>query len=678
MHFDEEIVVENTKQLCINQLQAHLVDLAYCEDENAMFELLTFMLQGIILFDECIVLDKHKKGHYETIATTNVDFEDELWPQCQLFKKALEENYVICEGSNIELKSDKKTKIKNALLIGVRSKVGEGLFIFTNITASNMDNFTYSVNIKVFLQQVYFNLINMVCLKKQTKKLRSLANKFTNLTLLFKEMGTEWFWRTDSSMFFINVHNVETVGNIYTEVFLKHKIEQLITVAEKNKENKWMLFNQVISNHEAFYNFECEISSPEECWISFSGKPQFDDTGRFIGYLGLAKNITLSKEKESALKAEKQKAIEASKAKSNFLSVVSHEIRTPINAVIGMIELLLDTDLTTEQRQWVDYASSSTEILYGLVTDVLDFSKIESGTVAILSNPFNLKILIENIVGQLSIIKNSEDIIFRTLVDDALPEFVIGDEYRLGQVLFNLLGNAFQFTYCGSITLDIKIEGDQIVIEVKDTGIGIAKKNIDMIFKPFSQVNDSINRETEGVGLGLSISKNLVELMGGKIVVDTQLGLGSSFKIYVPLKRAQISDVRKKPSKQQVSLSILVAEDNKTNQVLIKAYLEKLNHKVTIASDGSEAITLFKCKKFDLVLMDVMMPIMDGLSAAEHIRDKLMSDVPIYALTANAEKNNKVSCFKVGMNKVLTKPIKFEVLKNTLHGLYPRALSRDD
>ena len=213
------------------------------------------------------------------------------------------------------------------------------------------------------------------------------------------------------------------------------------------------------------------------------------------------------------------------------------------------------------------------------------------------------------------------------------------------------------------------IQNEQLVFEVKDSGIGIAKKHLDLIFKPFSQVNDSINRKSEGVGLGLSISKNLLGIMGGDIRVDNQLGLGSTFTISIPFEEAHVSD---NVIYTQSALTILVAEDNKTNQVLIKAYLEKLNHKVTLANNGREAIDLFSRKKFDLVLMDIMMPEMDGLTAAECIRDKFVSDVPIYALTANAEKDNKASCFKVGMNKVLTKPIKFKELETALKGVFPR------
>jgi len=245
----------------------------------------------------------------------------------------------------------------------------------------------------------------------------------------------------------------------------------------------------------------------------------------------------------------------------------------------------------------------------------------------------------------------------------------MGDEFRLGQILFNIIGNAFKYTRSGSISLRVYVENALLNFEVKDSGVGIAKKDLALIFQPFRQVSDGINRESEGVGLGLSISKNLIELMEGSIDVQTQLGLGSTFSISIPLDAALESQVKKVSLQDRSTLNVLVAEDNKTNQLLIKAFLEKLNHKVTIANDGAEAIEFMQLKSFDLILMDIMMPTMDGLTATQHIRNELLSDIPIYALTANAATDDKASCFKVGMNKVLTKPIKFETLKATLNAL---------
>ncbi|KTF15316.1 hybrid sensor histidine kinase/response regulator [Pseudoalteromonas sp. H105] len=596
------------------------------------------------------------------------------WPQCALFSQALKNGFSLCQNATEELEFtylDERVKrnTKACLIISVELEVGHFLYIFTNVNTVGHDKVAQSAMIKIYLQQVVFAFFNFNRLDDQSNKSVLLLDNLTQLSILFKELASEWFWRTDSEMTFVSVNNIESEDNTYAQLFLNNKIASIITHKEQQNIDKWQRFSKMVEDCEDFNNFEFEVNASQRLWVSLNGKSQFDELGHFIGYLGIAKDITLSKEREVALESARLKAEDASKTKSKFLTVMSHEIRTPMNAIMGVIELLLDTKLTVEQRQWLDYANSSADILYGLITDVLDFSKIESGTILLVNKPLNVKLLIENIVGQLHIIEDSDDIIFSISIDDQVPTFIMGDEFRLGQILFNIIGNAFKYTRSGSISLRVYIENAQLNFEVKDSGVGIAQKDLALIFQPFRQVNDGINRKDEGVGLGLSISKNLIELMDGTIDVQTQLGLGSTFSIAIPFDTALESEVENVSSQNCSTLSVLVAEDNRTNQLLIKAFLEKLNHKVTIANDGAEAIEFMKLKNFDLILMDIMMPTMDGLTATQFIRNELLSDIPIFALTANAATDDKASCFKVGMNKVLTKPIKFETLKASLSGL---------
>jgi signal transduction histidine kinase/CheY-like chemotaxis protein len=570
----------------------------------------------------------------------------------------------------VTLSAEANNQNKNtALLIGIDTGKEQCLFIFTHVSNKINHNVLASHSIILFLQQVFHAFLQLNKLHEQTHQSVLLLDKFSQLSTLFKELASEWFWRTEPDMTFTSVNNLEREDNTYAKTFINKTIESLRTKNEQRNTLKWQAFAALIAEHEDFNGFEFEVKASTPLWVSLNGKSQFDENGNFIGYLGIAKDITVSKERETALENEKLKAEEASKTKTKFLTIMSHEIRTPMNAIMGMIELLIDTDLTQEQRQWLNYANSSADILYGLITDVLDFSKIESGTVLIANKPLNVKLLIENIVGQLHIIEDSEDIIFSVSINDNIPTFIMGDEFRLGQILFNLIGNAFKFTRSGHIALCVNIVDDNLKFTIEDSGVGIAKKDLSFIFQPFRQVNEGINRKNEGVGLGLSISKNLIELMDGSISVETQLGLGSTFTILLPFKEAIIDEIKPDLSSKQPVLSVLVAEDNKTNQVLIKAFLQKLNHKVTIANDGVEAIEFMKLKHFDLILMDIMMPTMDGLSATQHIRHELLSDIPIFALTANASTDDKASCFKVGVNKVLTKPIKFETLKASLSTL---------
>lgn len=672
-HFKRRAFMQQSEVITINELQQHLARLSRCEDEIDIFTAMNKVLQPLMKYQDCIILKK-ESTQCTSLATSNHDFNIEKWPQCALFSQALERGFSLCQNSAEELEftylnEQTKRKMQTSLIISAELEIGHFLYVFTNINLIEHSGVVQSEVIKLYLQQVVLAFLDLNRIDEQSSKSVRLLDDLTQLSTLFKELASEWFWRTDSDMKFVSVNNIESENKIYTQLFLKNKIASLITHNEKQNTQKWQGFSKLIEEHEDFSNFEFEVNAPQRLWVSLNGKSQFDEWGQFIGYLGIAKDITFSKQREVALESAKLKAEEASNTKSKFLTVMSHEIRTPMNAIMGVIELLLDTELTQEQRQWLDYANSSADILYGLITDVLDFSKIESGTILLVNKPLNVKLLIENIVGQLHIIEDSDDIIFSINIDEKVPTFIMGDEFRLGQILFNIIGNAFKYTRSGSISLRVYVENALLNFEVKDSGVGIAKKDLALIFQPFRQVSDGINRESEGVGLGLSISKNLIELMEGSIDVQTQLGLGSTFSISIPLDTALESQVKKVSLQDRSTLNVLVAEDNKTNQLLIKAFLEKLNHKVTIANDGAEAIEFMQLKSFDLILMDIMMPTMDGLTATQHIRNELLSDIPIYALTANAATDDKASCFKVGMNKVLTKPIKFETLKATLNAL---------
>lgn len=673
MHFKRRAFMQHNDVITVNELQLHLAKLSQCEDEIGIFTAMNKMLQPLMKYQDCILLKK-ENAQCTLFAASNHNFHIDKWPHCALFSQAQERGFSLCQNSTEELEFtylDELTKrnMQTCLIISTELEMGRFLYIFTNINLIEHSGVVQSEIIKLYLQQVVLAFINLNRVVEQSSKSVRLLDDLTQLSTLFKELASEWFWRTDSDMKFVSVNNIESENKIYTQLFLKKKIMSLLTHNEKQNTQKWQGFSKLIEEHEDFSNFEFEVNASQRLWVSLNGKSQFDELGQFIGYLGIAKDITFSKQREVALESAKLKAEEASNTKSKFLTVMSHEIRTPMNAIMGVIELLLDTELTQEQRQWLDYANSSADILYGLITDVLDFSKIESGTILLVNKPLNVKLLIENIVGQLHIIEDSDDIIFSINIDEKVPTFIMGDEFRLGQILFNIIGNAFKYTRSGSISLRVNVENALLNFEVKDSGVGIAKKDLALIFQPFRQVNDGINRESEGVGLGLSISKNLIELMDGSIDVHTQLGLGSTFSISIPLNTALESEVEKVSLQNRSTLNILVAEDNKTNQLLIKAFLEKLNHKVTVANDGAEAIEFMQLKSFDLILMDIMMPTMDGLTATQHIRNELLSDIPIYALTANAATDDKASCFKVGMNKVLTKPIKFETLKASLNAL---------
>ncbi|MCX8027014.1 MAG: response regulator [Thermodesulfovibrionales bacterium] len=397
---------------------------------------------------------------------------------------------------------------------------------------------------------------------------------------------------------------------------------------------------------------------------------------------------------EREVKLALNKAIEASKMKSQFVANVSHEIRTPIHSILTITELIKDTHLTKEQLEYVEMARIAAQNLLDIVNDILDISKIEAGKIEIERIDFDLYDLIDTTLQLLKYQAKAKGLEIRYQKDDALPQYLKGDVIRLKQVLMNLLNNAIKFTDAGHVSLTIRFHSKKspeelvILFIVSDTGIGISQEKQETIFDSFIQEDGSISRRYGGTGLGLTICKNLVQLMGGNIWVESEVGKGSSFYFTLPFK------IGKKPAKKEDSLEdvkdllstsktikILLAEDNEINKVLTKRVLEKHGFTVKTVSSGSEVLeTLSNNEDFDVVLMDIQMPEIDGIKATEIIRGHISDtrynikrrDIPIIALTANAMKEDRELCISVGMDDYISKPIDV----NTLLGVLKRVLHK--
>ncbi|MCD6375823.1 MAG: response regulator [Caldisericaceae bacterium] len=433
-------------------------------------------------------------------------------------------------------------------------------------------------------------------------------------------------------------------------------------------------------------------------WFS----PMQDQKGNITGALGIAIDITELKETETRLRRAIIQAEASNKAKSEFIANMSHEIRTPLNAIIGLSDLMDQDNLTDTQKEFLQTVRFSARELLKIINQILDFSKIESGKLELEFIPFDLKRLVQNISNAFTIMAQQKGLDFKVHWDEKNPQYVVGDPTRLGQVLINLLGNAIKFTEKGEVSLNVKKQNEtdddvDLIFVVQDTGIGIPKDKMDKIYGSFEQVDSSLTRKYGGTGLGLTITSRLIEMMGSKIQVESQQNEGTKFQFELTFPKVKDQKIEELPDfsifltheKPKVAadfmkeetvatvndgnksdeVHILLVEDNVINQRVAKRMVENMGYKADIANNGKEALEKLEQKKYDLILMDVQMPVMDGLRAAQKIRVKEINSnehVPIIAMTAHAQKEDRDRCLEAGMDDYLSKPINMKILEKKL------------
>lgn len=391
----------------------------------------------------------------------------------------------------------------------------------------------------------------------------------------------------------------------------------------------------------------------------------------FIWILAWSINRSDQKRKQAvkAMLAAKMEAERAKQTQELFLANMSHEIRTPINGIIGMVQLIDMTDLSEEVKEYVDIINESASNLLVIINDILDLTKMAAGKIVLEDVNYSLRDTVKTLVKIYHFKATRKGIALKYEIDGSIPSTVFGDPVRLSQILNNLLSNAVKFTRTGEIRLRINVinENDETLtvrFTVEDTGIGIPEDKLSHIFDSFTQASADTTRKYGGTGLGLTISKQLVELQGGQISVSSRLNEGSAFSFFLPVKKISASVPAEETAQQNAfnmdQLKVLLAEDNVVNQKVASQLLSKKGVKVEIANNGMEVLNMLSKENYHLILMDINMPVMDGYETTQHIRqnDSFYQKIPIIALTASAFDHEKTKCFQVGMDDYLAKPFK--------------------
>ncbi|MDB4285848.1 response regulator [bacterium] len=468
------------------------------------------------------------------------------------------------------------------------------------------------------------------------------------------------------------------------KVILGYNPEEVIGISflnlihEAELEMVKTLYNDFIERGETNLTFEARCRNTRHDYVWLNVKFVYKQ-----GYIfANARDVSENKHFIQEIIKAKQVAEREKLAKEQFLANMSHEIRTPMNGIIGLSNLLRDSDLNTEQAETLKLISQSSNTLLYILNDILDLSKIESGMVRMEMIDFKISDLVKGVYSLLKPKADEQAVKIETRIENSIPEWIVGDQHRLNQILINLVGNAIKFSPSGNVLLEINLEsdeGDTVVLNcsIEDTGIGIPADQLDRIFDTFSQASNDTTRKFGGTGLGLPISKKLVELHGGEMKIESVIGKGSTFSFTYPCKKS--NEVEKINIKKEMNVfdfqglkgrTVLLVDDNKINRMVGSRTLKRWQMDIHMAENGEVAVESSRDVKFDVILMDIQMPIMDGYEATRHIRaDKSHANnqTPIIALTANVMESVVQDAKESGMNLTMTKPFDPEILFKTLY-----------
>ncbi len=685
---------EHHESVEINSILNAVDSIADSGDFNSIFNNLTVHLQELINFDYLTLFKLHE-DIWEPIYSNDANLINVALANSSLTKRVVLEGQVVALYDPFQFQeftavNSRLAKYFNSVLMGGLTIYYDNCYL---LVLSSREKFKMDLYARDLLLK-YFPLLNQAinmawyhgAMSREINRQTGTYKKTIDKIRRFIEISNFAYWRTDESHTFVrdnlgfplSMHLKNVAEVLFKSNLLDLKsIDEVYSEEPVKPQKDTSTIQNIVYNHSDIYKFITPIKlQGTEYFIGLHGKPNYEENGKFIGYIGVFYDLSEEVRIQQNLESAKKISEDVSRSKTQFLAMMSHEIKTPMQAIVGVLDLLNLTELTDEQKNLIQHVTHSANLLQTLLKDVLDYSRMGSNEMKLEELEFSVRFTMSSIIKQMLPKAKEQGIELKLEIDDKFPNMIVGDQTRLSQVIFNLIGNAIKFTQYGEVKLKAYVQKNHTLrFEISDTGIGISQDKVKILFHPFRQVDATMTRRFGGTGLGLAICRKIIELMDGQIGVESEIGKGSTFWFVIPprlptrssgvitAKSIVKAENRELNNNEERKYRILLVEDSKVNQFIIKKMLENIGHSVEVANNGLEAIECVEKNEPDLVLMDLQMPEMDGIEATKRII-KYHPKLVILALTANASQTERTECRAAGMIDIVSKPVTIASLKN--------------